>query len=288
MFSFDKMLFDAMKAEMLKLIGFHEEWVDEDPTGTAIETIEQCAMICPDILNSPFIRFGYDNVADVSLELFLTISVGMAIMYLLNSIDSSNYQAYAEFISIFKNSIIFIIGIKSCLYLFQMAIYHNYELSMKFGGLSYVKDMLMQPGLMEMGLIGSGIGVMAIFIVGCFYIIRAFIIAFSPFLLAFALVMWLISKCGWIFEGWCDRMAKFIARFVIANLYLGCVMVLVFGIATWFFKMADDMNPLEWGLEGWGLEILGCMLLIFITFIPFVALIMVVWNPVPMIKKVIV
>ncbi len=287
MFTFDKILFDAIKADMLKLIGFQKDFAATDPTGTAIETIEQCAIICPDILNSPFIRFGYDNVADVSLELFLTISVGMAIMYLLNSVDSSNYQAYAEFISIFKNSILFIIGIKSCLYIFQMAIYHNYELSMKFGGLEYVKDMLMQPGLMEMGVGGTGVGVMVIFIVGCFYIIRAFIIALSPFLLAFALVLWIIGKCGWVFEGWCDQMSKFIARFVITNLYLGCIMVLVFGISTWFFKMADGMNPLEWGIGGWGLEILGCVLLIFITFIPFIAIVLVIWNPVPTIKKVV-
>lgn len=284
---FYKGIFDSIKADMFKLIGFHKDFVADDPTGTAIETIEQCAIICPDVMNNPFIQTNYNTVSDVSIELFLTLSIGMAIMFLLNHFDSSNYATYAAFISIFKNSIIFLFGIHSCLYLFQMAIYLNYDLSMAFGGMSYVKDMLMNSGIMEMGLFASGVGIFAIFIMACFYICRALILALSPFLIAFALVLWLISKCGWVFEGWCDNLSKFIARFVITNLFLGCIMVLVFGIATWFFKRADSMDPIEWGIGGWGMEMLGSIVLIGITFIPFLAIALVIWNPVPTVKKII-
>ena len=288
MFTLDTIIFDAIKADMLKLIGFQKDFAATDPSGTAIETIEHCAVICPDVMNNPFIRENYAIVSDVSIELFLTLTTGMALMFLLNHFDSSNYATYAAFISVFKNSIVFLFGIHCCVYLFQMGIELNYELSMKFGGMSYIKDMLLSPGLMEMGLFATGFGIFAVFIIALFYICRALIIALSPFLIAFALILWLISKCGWVFGGWCDNMSKFIARFVITNLYLGCIMVFVFGIATWFFKRADGMSPVEWGLSGWGIEMLGCTLIGFITFIPFIAAILVIWNPVPTIKRVII
>ena len=278
---------DGARADILKLVGFHGDMLD-DPSGTVIETIERCAVVCPDVMGTPFVQSGYGTVADVALELFLTISVGMAIMYILNVLDSSNYEAYSQMIIIFKNSIIFIIGIKSCLFILQMAIVHNYELSMKFGGLSYVKDVILQPGIMEFGLFATGIGVMALFIIGCFYVVRTFLLYLSPFLIAIALVMWLLGKMGYVFDGWCEGFANFIMRFVVVNIYLGCVMVLVFGVATWFFKMSDEMSSFQWVLGGWGNDMIGVAIMIFITFIPFIAAVLIIWNPVPSLKKVII
>ncbi len=63
-----------------------------------------------------------------------------------------------DIINVFKNSILFIIGIKSCLFILQTVVVCNYELSMKFGGLSYIKDVILQPGIIESSLLAIGIG----------------------------------------------------------------------------------------------------------------------------------
>ena len=142
--------------------------------------------------------------------------------------------------------------------------------------------------LMEFGLMATGLGVIAIFMIGCFYVIRTFVLYISPFLIAFALVLWLLGKVNILFGDWCEGLSKFILRFVVTNVYLGCIMVLVFWIATWFFKLSDELNSFEWALGGWGNDIIGVSLVIFITFIPFIAAVLMIWNPVPTMKKVII
>ena len=241
--------------------------------GTAIDQINLCIGVTPDLLNTTWIADMYQTVADLAMDFFYIFLILSLITYLLTSNGALNSSKGAEMVHLVKKSLIAAFMIAQGLPILMMLLIVNQYMSEVFGGASSVTDLMVHSITSPFGCILICGGCAAIAWNTIFYLIRLLLIYISCAVWAIAWMLWIWDRTA--------TFAIFLLTIIIVNIFLGAAMTLVYWIGTLFILSPDAGNS----LAGWGSDVIGLIIMGIAGLLPILAFIFFIFNPTAMVKK---
>lgn len=241
--------------------------------GTAIDQIDLCMGVTPDLVNSTWIADMYKVVADLAMDFFYIFIVLALITYLLTKNGALNTSKGAEMVHLVKKSLIATFMIFQGLPILMTLLIINQYISEVFGGASSVISLMIHSLTSPLGCIVIGGSCMAIAWTAIFYLIRLLLIYLSCAVWAIAWLLWMWDRTS--------TLAVFLLTIIIVNIFLGAAMTLMYWVGTLFILSPDA----SWSLAGWGSEIMGLTIMFLAGMLPILAFIFFIFNPTAMVKK---
>lgn len=241
--------------------------------GTAIDQIELCAGVTPDLVNTTWIVDMYKVVADLAMDFFYIFLVIALITYVLKEKGMLSSSKEAEMVHLTKRSIIASFMIFQGLPILMTLLLLNQYISEVFGGASNIAELMVHSITSPFGAIVVAGGCGAIAWNAMFYLIRMILIFVSCAVWAIAWLLWIWDRTS-VF-------AVFLLTIIIVNIFLGAAMTLVYWVGTLFVLAPDSSNL----LVGWGGDMIGLIIMVIAGLLPILAFIFFVFNPTAMVKK---
>lgn len=241
--------------------------------GTAIDQIDLCIGVTPDLVNTTWISDMYKVVADLAIDFFFIFLVLALITYLLTKNGSMHPSKGAEMVHLVKKSLIAAFLIFQGLPILMTLLILNQYISEVFGGASSVTDLMVHSITSPFGCILVCGGCAAVAWNAVFYLIRLLLIYISCAVWAVACVLWIWDRTS--------TFAVFLMTLIIVNIFLGAAMTLVYWVGTLFILSTDA----SWSLAGWGSDVIGLIIMFIAGMLPVLAFIFFIFNPTAMVKK---
>jgi MFS family permease len=241
--------------------------------GTAIDQIELCAGVTPDVVNTTWIVDMYRVVADLAMDFFYIFLVMALITYVLKEKGMLSSSKEAEMVRLVKRSIISSFMIFNGLPILMTLLLINQYISEVFGGASSVTDLMVHSITSPFGCIVVAGGCGAIAWNAIFYLIRLMLIFISCAVWAIAWVLWIWDRTA--------TFAVFMLTIIMVNIFLGSAMTLVYWVGTLFILSPESTGS----LVQWGSDVLGLIIMLIAGLLPIFAFIFFVFNPTAMVKK---
>jgi hypothetical protein len=241
--------------------------------GTAIDQIELCAGVTPDVVNTTWIVDMYQIVADLAMDFFYIFLVMALITYVLKERGMLSSSKEAEMVRLVKRSIIASFMIFNGLPILMTLLLMNQYISEVFGGASSVTDLMVHSITSPFGCIVVAGGCGAIAWNAIFYLIRLMLIFISCAVWAIAWVLWVWDRTA--------TFAVFLLTIILVNIFLGSAMTLVYWVGTLFILSPESTGS----LVQWGSDVLGLIIMLIAGLLPIIAFWYFVFNPTAMVKK---
>lgn len=241
--------------------------------GTAIDQIELCAGVTPDVVNTTWIVDMYQTVADLAMNFFYIFLVLALITYILKGKDMLSASKEAEMVHLIKRSIIASFMIFNGLPILMTLLLMNQYVSEVFGGASSITELMVHSITSPFGAIVVAGGCGAIAWNAMFYLIRMILIFVSCAVWAIAWVLWIWDRTS-VF-------AVFLLTIILVNIFLGAAMTLVYWVGT-LAILAPEAST--WWVD-WGADVAGLVVMLISGLIPVIAFWFMIFNPTAMVKK---
>jgi hypothetical protein len=241
--------------------------------GTAIDQIELCAGVTPDVVNTTWIVDMYRVVADLAMDFFYIFLMMALITYVLKEKGMLSSSKEAEMVRLVKRSIISSFMIFNGLLIIMTLLLMNQYISEVFGGASSVTDLMVHSITSPFGCIVVAGGCGAIAWNAIFYLIRLMLIFISCAVWAIAWVLWIWDRTA--------TFAVFLLTIILVNIFLGSAMTLVYWVGTLFILSPESTGS----LVQWGSDVLGLIIMLIAGLLPIIAFWYFVFNPTAMVKK---
>lgn len=241
--------------------------------GTAIDQIELCAGVTPDVVNTTWIVDMYQVVANLAMDFFWIFLAMALITYVLKGKDMLSASKEAEMVRLVKRSIISSFMIFNGLPILMTLLLMNQYISEVFGGASSVTDLMVHSITSPFGCIVVAGGCGAIAWNAIFYLIRLMLIFISCAVWAIAWVLWIWDRTA--------TFAVFMLTIIMVNIFLGSAMTLVYWVGTLFILSPESTGS----LVQWGSDVLGLIIMLIAGLLPIFAFIFFVFNPTAMVRK---
>lgn len=242
-------------------------------SGTAIDQIELCAGVTPDVVNTTWIVDMYKVVADLAMDFFYIFLVMALITYVLKEKGMLSSSKEAEMVRLVKRSIIASFMIFNGLPVLMTLLLMNQYISEIFGGASSVTDLMVHSITSPFGCLVVAGGCGAVAWNAIFYLIRLMLIFISCAVWAIAWVLWIYDRTA--------TFAVFLLTIILVNIFLGSAMTLVYWVGTLFILSPESTGS----LVQWGSDMLGLIIMLIAGLLPIFAFIFFVFNPTAMVKK---
>jgi len=250
--------------------------------GTAIETIEKCSIVSPDILNFPELVSRYDFLVDFAKDFFMLILLVWLIGYVIQLIDENKYGQYASMIPFIKRSLIAMTAIICGMQLYKMLMDLNLELSIIFGGSDSLINTITGPFIGDMGCIMTGLSAFMITYLGIFYVLRYILLIAGLGLWVFGWLFWVAGTGHSMISHKLETLGLFLLQFVIANIFMGSVMCFVF----WMGRLVVIIGSTHGFIGTWGSYMLGLCFCLLAGIVPILAMIWLLRSPRYMVHRI--
>jgi len=242
--------------------------------GTAIDQIQLCIGVTPDVVNTTWISEMYQTVAELAMALFWIFFICALIGYILKKLDKLSPDQESTMVHLIKRSIISSFMVYNGLPIMMMLLLLNQQISEVFGGgasvIGLLVHTLLSPQIGSLLILGSA---GAIGWVATFYIIRMLLIFISCAVWAIAWVLWIWDRTS--------TFAVFLLTIIVVNIFLGSAMTLVYWVGTLCILSETSTGY----LVSWGSDMLGLVIMLIAGFLPILAFWFFLFNPTAFVKK---
>lgn len=242
--------------------------------GNALDQIELCIGVTPDLLNSTWVNEMYDIIALFALDMFWIFFISALIGCILKSFDKLTPNQEADMVHIIKRSLIASFMIYEGIPVIMTLLLMNQYICDVFGGgdsvIALLTHTLTSPKIGCALLCGTAGGIIWNAI---FYTIRLLLIYISCIMWAIAWVLWIWDRTA--------TFSVFLLTIIVVNIFLGAAMTLVYWVGTLAMLSQDSTM---WILS-WGTDVMGLIIMLIAGSIPILAFIFFIFNPTTFVKK---
>ena len=250
--------------------------------GTAIETIDKCSIVSPDILSVPEIVSRYDFLVDFAHQIALLILVIWLIGYIIQLVDENTYGQYASMIPFVKRCLIAMTMIICGMPIYKLLMDLNLELSILFGGAESLMGILAAPFIGDMGCIMTILSGIMISYLAIFYIIRYILLIVGLGMWVLGWLFWMAGTGNSMFSHKLETLGLFLLQFTIVNIFMGSVMCFVF----WMGHLIAYAGSSSSTIGEWGSYILGLCFVLMAGVIPVIVFIWLMRAPRYMVHRI--
>lgn len=234
--------------------------------GTAIDTIKRYAVVTPDVVHTPWIINMYNLVADVAWTIMSILVVFAIISFMLVRYEQLSASRAAAIIHLMKKSIIVAFMTANGLPCIMALLWINQAISETFGNATSITDLLIHSLVSPLGCVMVVAGVIAVIYNALFYLIRFFMIFLSC-------AIWPIAWVLWMWDQTAD-FAMNLIKIIVINIFLGSAVIFVYWVGT--IIMLSGSGPV-----GWGLSVMGLIIMLVAAKIPIIAYHRYIKQPIP-------